>query len=142
VDVVDNGQLAVDHLTLHPKRYSAVLMDIQMPVMDGYAATHTIRNALGLDQLPIIAMTANAMASDRTDCLAAESTPLSLDPTSKPQPAKAAAPDDTLPELGCTDVPAALARLDGDAGLYVQILQTYVQDVATLPDQLDNATQR
>ena len=48
-----------------------VLMELQMPVMDGFAATRAIRRGLGQATLPIVAMTANAMASDRDACLAA-----------------------------------------------------------------------
>ena len=71
VTLADNGQLGVDALSRTPADFDAVLMDLQMPVLDGYAATRAIREDLRLRQLPIIAMTANAMASDREACLAA-----------------------------------------------------------------------
>jgi DNA-binding response OmpR family regulator len=47
------------------------MMDVQMPVMDGYEATRTVRENLGLKHLPIVGLTANAMASDRDRCLQA-----------------------------------------------------------------------
>ena len=69
VDVVDNGRRAVE--ALETKRYDLVLMDIQMPVLDGLAATREIRNTLGLRDLPILALTARAMPSEREQCLRA-----------------------------------------------------------------------
>lgn len=62
VEVAANGQIAVDMLS--EKLYDGVLMDCQMPVMSGYEATVLIRTKLGLIDLPVIAMTANAMTSD------------------------------------------------------------------------------
>ncbi len=65
-----NGELALEKMRAH--RYAAVLMDCQMPVLDGYAATRRWREheaATGATRLPIIAMTANAMAGDRQRCL-------------------------------------------------------------------------
>nr|WP_225737549.1 response regulator [Dyella acidiphila] len=70
ISVARNGQEAVDLLAAD-RHFDGVLMDCQMPVMDGYAATRAIREQLGLTQLPIIAMTADAMASDRDNALAA-----------------------------------------------------------------------
>jgi len=68
VDVADNGAIAVEKVT--KGEYDAVLMDVQMPVMDGLTAAKEIR-CLGWDHLPIIAMTANVMQQDRDRCFAA-----------------------------------------------------------------------
>ncbi|HAT30833.1 MAG TPA: histidine kinase, partial [Janthinobacterium sp.] len=69
VDTVDNGARAVEALRGGAQLYDLVLMDVQMPVMDGYAATRLIRGELGLT-LPVLAMTAGVMASERAECLA------------------------------------------------------------------------
>ena len=65
VVIAANGLAAVDILRSPDARFDAVLMDIQMPVMDGYAATRTIREELGRRDLPIIAVTAHALPEDR-----------------------------------------------------------------------------
>ena len=69
VDLAENGAQAVQ--MVHDTEYDAVLMDMQMPVMDGIEATKTIRSEDQYRDLPIIAMTANAMAPDREKCLKA-----------------------------------------------------------------------
>jgi len=71
VVVADNGQLGLDALYAPGARFDAVLMDLQMPVMDGLSATRLLRDDARFADLPVIAMTANAMAADREDCLAA-----------------------------------------------------------------------
>lgn len=71
VIVADNGHLGLEAVATANPPFDAVLMDVQMPVMDGLAATHAIRTQLGLRDLPIIALTANAMVTDRETCLAA-----------------------------------------------------------------------
>jgi two-component system sensor histidine kinase/response regulator len=69
VDLAENGEIAV-RMT-QENDYDAVLMDMQMPVMDGIEATRAIRSDSRFHNLPIIAMTANAMAVDREKCLEA-----------------------------------------------------------------------
>ncbi|MDR2743750.1 MAG: response regulator [Desulfovibrio sp.] len=73
VDCAENGRQALEMLQAAPERYDAILMDIQMPEMDGYDATRKIR---GLDDakarsVPVIAMTANVFREDVEKCLAA-----------------------------------------------------------------------
>jgi two-component system sensor histidine kinase/response regulator len=69
LDTAENGAIAVQKISHH--EYNLVLMDMQMPVMDGVAATKAIRSNPRFEFLPIIAMTANAMDRDRQMCLEA-----------------------------------------------------------------------
>ncbi|WUR16193.1 PAS domain S-box protein [[Empedobacter] haloabium] len=70
VTAVWNGQEAVDAMSADPARFDLVLMDVQMPVMDGYTATRQLRTRLGVRQ-PILAMSAGVTAAEREQCLAA-----------------------------------------------------------------------
>jgi len=69
VDLAANGQIALERLQGH--QYDLVLMDMQMPVMGGLEATRKIRQISAFDSMPIVAMTANALESDRNDCMEA-----------------------------------------------------------------------
>jgi PAS domain S-box-containing protein len=126
VQIANNGREAIDMLSR--ERFDAVLMDCQMPVMDGYAATRELRGDPKWRDLPIIAMTANAMAGDREKVFAAGMN----DHIAKPiivsemfatlarwvRPAVAAA-SGGLPSIKSA---AALAGVMGDEQLYRRLL--------------------
>jgi len=162
VSVVDNGELAVEAVRTASPMFDAVLMDIQMPVMDGYAATQAIRQSLGLTDLPIIAMTANALPADRQACLAVGmnahvAKPFDIQtlvgvllscrgqarlitavtkPVSHAEGAAAATAVIFEPQV-------AVARFGGDQGVYLIALRAFAKDISTLPSQLDTLlTQR
>ncbi len=69
VDIADNGYEGID--AIKRKEYDAVLMDVQMPELDGFSAVKMIRSDKRFKELPIIAMTANAMKGDKERCLEA-----------------------------------------------------------------------
>ncbi|MDD2367159.1 MAG: response regulator [Desulfuromonadaceae bacterium] len=69
VDIAVNGQDALERLSA--KSFDLVLMDVQMPVMDGFEATRRIRSKPEFDHLPVIAVTAHAMSSDSERCFEA-----------------------------------------------------------------------
>jgi two-component system sensor histidine kinase/response regulator len=144
VELADNGQLGVAAIAQATLLFDAVLMDVQMPVMDGYAATHLIRHDLGLTDLPVIAMTANAMASDREACLAAGMNdhvgkPFDLDylvdvlrlrtnRAALNEPLARVQPTGLVEQI---DIDGALKRMGGNKDLLARTLQQYVLDLVS-----------
>jgi len=134
-------------------------MDIQMPVMDGYAATQMIRDKLGLRQLPIIGLTANAMASDREACLLAGMNEHMGKPFDMAQlvalllrltgfqagpeaPApETPAPRSQAPEVPEMDLPAALERMGGLKPLYLRAARELQKTLASFPQDLTAVVQ-
>ena len=123
--------------------WDAILMDIQMPDMDGYACTRALRAMPAYRATPIIAMTANVMASDREACLAAGMNdhigkpigiddmvtallPLCLRKLDPAAPAPARLPE----KAGAIELAPALARLGGNTGLYLSLSQSYQGEAA------------
>jgi PAS domain S-box-containing protein len=142
VTVAGDGRQALD--LLERQRFDGVLMDCQMPVLDGYAATRALRQEPRFKDLPVIAMTANAMAGDREKALAAGmndhiAKPISVDElfaklalwvrrTDGDERAPLAAPVDSLARLDGIDVDAGRAATAGNDQLYRRILRMFADD--------------
>jgi CheY-like chemotaxis protein len=146
VELAENGQIAVEMVRARP--YDIVLMDMQMPVMDGIAATLEIRKLPAFDALPIVAMTANVMAGDRDRCLAAgmnDHVAKPIEPQElcdalmkwvSPRDGLGQAPRAQLPEpaeaapalplaIDGLEVDRALRRMRGNAELYQSLLRKF-----------------
>ncbi|GAA4898728.1 hypothetical protein GCM10023333_35220 [Ferrimonas pelagia] len=158
VHVAEHGKRALHKLEQSP--YDLVLMDCQMPVMDGFEATAAIRQQLNLSQLPIVAMTANAMQGDREKCLAAgmddhiakpidltqlhrvlwhylgDDTPLSAsEPVAEPHA-------DHWPHHPLLDVDRGLQLVQGSSKLYRRLLQRFYETQQDSMTQLQRHLRR
>lgn len=130
VDVAGNGQEGLERLmTRGPAAYDLVLMDLQMPVLDGLSATRRLRELVGFEALPVLAMTAHALPEERAQCIAAGmqghiAKPLDANrlvrelqlflPASPPRAA-----------VRALDVTAGLGQFSGQAALYRRMLQGF-----------------
>jgi two-component system sensor histidine kinase/response regulator len=140
LDIAGNGREAIAMADAAPTRYAAILMDMQMPELDGLAATRALRADPRFATVPILAMTANAMKADLDACLAAGMNDYITKPIDRktlvatlrrwlparpaaadtgaaaqvPEPGPAAPPDGAEPALEGIDVPGTLRRLEID----------------------------
>lgn len=149
VDIAQNGEIAVK--MVQEKFYALVLMDIQMPVMDGYRAAESIRQTFSYQQLPIIAMTANAMSGDAERSLAAgmqghipkpideqllisqiakwaRPGPYTNEVKNISPPPSPAAKTCKYPQVKGIDFGSALARLNHNAELYIKLVHKLVEN--------------
>ncbi|MGI4877003.1 MAG: response regulator, partial [Janthinobacterium lividum] len=129
VDIAENGRIACARVLASGMHYDLVLMDVQMPEMDGLAATIEIRRHLSADALPIVAMTAHAYEAERLRCLNAGmndhiSKPVdpallvrTLDRWLKPR-AQQAVVRVAMPDHAVTELPTSLEPFDLEAGLF------------------------
>jgi len=153
VDIATDGRQALNQLSI--ERYDLVFMDMQMPVLDGLAATRLLRLIPGLSSLPVVAMTANARQSDRDACLAAGMIDFISKPfepqalysvlrrwleempvTQKFTLAPTSVPKLISSEMGLklegVDIVAGLRRVLGKQSLYLDLLRRYMGDLGPL----------
>ncbi len=163
VDVADNGQIACD--MVQETAYDAVLMDIQMPVMDGLLATQNIRELGKFEDLPIIAMTAHAMAGDREKSLDAgmnDHITKPIDPSTlfkvlveyiqdgeRELPTKHVAAfmspvgDGLFPEsIEGIDIDNGLMRIGGNKKLYVRLILEFLSDYSDAVKSIRTAIEK
>ncbi|WP_295999498.1 response regulator [Rugamonas sp.] len=151
VDIASNGAMALAKIAVAD--YDGVLMDCQMPVMDGYDATRKLREDPRHAALPVIAMTANAMVGDKEKCLAAGMNDFIAKPidvaqlfttlarwvkVSHPQEPVATAPQpqETLPVIPGLKMEAALQRIGGNVGLMRKLLNRFVETQIDVMDRI------
>ena len=145
VNLANNGQEAVAAASEKP--YDLILMDVQMPVMDGYEATALIRNNQKLREIPIIAMTAHAMSGAKAQCLEAGMDDYISKPIDNedllntirrwielrtPQPIQLIA----SMNIQGVDMEKAMTRLNGNIKLYMQLLRDFIEDYATFSEDI------
>ncbi|OIR10616.1 signal transduction histidine-protein kinase BarA [mine drainage metagenome] len=144
VAMAENGEEAIARLQEEP--FDGVLMDMQMPVMDGITATREIRKNPALANLPIIALTANVYVSEQNAFLAAGMNdhigkpldpdrliatlakwihPARLAESASPPPVAAASAPVSLPDLPGVKVAESVRRIGGNIGLYYSLLEKF-----------------
>ncbi len=165
VAIANNGREAVE--AVQQSRFDAVLMDVQMPEMDGFEATAVIRRTPALRDLPVIAMTAHAMKGYREKCIDAGMNDYIAKPVEEEQllgtlrkwlgtaerplsTANASEGTDEKPSsrqqptllLEGIDTAAGLKRLRGKRDFYVKLLKEFARDYSSAPDEIRNALLR
>jgi len=148
VDVAGDGRAALAQLEAH--EYDAVLMDVQMPVMDGLSATRELRRREGHRQLPVIAMTAESVATARERCLDAgmnDCLSKPVDPDEllrvlgrwtafRPADRSEALLSGDLPSVEGLDTRAGLHYLGDKVDAYLDFLRIFFADEADMPARL------
>ncbi|QDQ25148.1 response regulator [Chitinimonas arctica] len=150
VTIANNGREAVDIISAAgPEDFAVVLMDLQMPLLDGFEATRLIRANPQFAAVPIIAMTADAMQEERDSCMTAgmvDHIAKPIDPHTmfqtllrwvQPSAEQAAPPASSsptdeivLPVIAELDVVAGLQRVSGNRALYLRLLRQFVAEEA------------